>query len=564
MKSKKLYFLYFNFINVYLGLSQAQFRDISGPAGIQHSGNYIGVAVTDFDQDGRDDVFVSNRQGPDRLYRNMGNNSFAEVTQLLGLQTPQNTECALWLDVNHDGWQDLFLGQYESNCRLFLNINGQKLIDITAISGIENIGNVRACLANDVDLDGDLDIYVANLGKENALLINNGALHFENRILQSGATDSRLSMGATFFDYDRDGDADLYLIHDANQDFILYENDGTGNFKDISVKTKANFKSQGMGVSAGDFNNDGRMDLYITNLFDNALLICQPDGTYTDIAKSAGVNDNGMGWGNTYLDYNNDGWLDIYVCNDYYFSPYRNLLFENLGNMKFNNVASGTALASQNGSYGTAWLDIDGNGYQDIFIANYGKDGNKLFLNNATHPGNWIEFDFNLQRHNRFGIGTRIVVEANGQTWMQELAAGSGYASQNPQRLHFGLGPNTTIDRVVFYFPGGDLLEWSTLPANKRYTVTDDQVFTQTISIGNEEQVNVFLNSDHSLMYFTGTEHPLVFVRMTDLHGRFIHSQKSWEKEQGLKISQSLDNGIYLLQYKLKNRFETKKIIINN
>ncbi len=147
---------------------------------------------------------------------------------------------------------------------------------------------------------------------------------------------------------------------------------------------------------------------------------------------------------------------------------------------------------------------------------------------------------------------------------MQELAAGSGYASQNPQRLHFGLGPNTTIDRVVFYFPGGDQLEWSTLSANKRYTVTDDQVFTQTISIGNEEQVNVFLNSDHSLMYFTGTEHPLVFVRMTDLHGRMVLSQKSWEKEQGLKISQSLDNGIYLLQYKLKNRFETKKIIINN
>lgn len=563
MKIKKHYFLYFIFTYIYSGQAQGSFVEIGLLAGIRQAGNHIGVSVADFDRDGWDDVLVTNRNGANRLYRNLGNKQFEDVAPSLGLEHFGDSECALWLDINNDGWQDLFLGQYESNCRLYLNHSGKQFIDITHISGIQNTGNVRACLANDVDLDGDLDIYVTNLGKENALFINKGALQFENHIASSGATDSRLSMGATFFDYDQDGDSDLYLIHDANQEFILYENNGKGHFNNIAAQTNANFKSQGMGVSAGDVNGDGKMDLYITNLYDNALLICQPDGSFRDEAKTAGVNDAGMGWGSVLLDFDNDGWMDIHVCNDYYFSPYRNLLYRNQGNMKFTDVANGTSLASQQGSYGTAWLDVDRNGLQDLFVANFGSDGNRLYLNQNNTPGNWVSFEFDLFNHNRFGVGTRVVLEAGGKQLVQELTAGSGYASQNPSRLHFGLGNRDRIDRVIFHFPGGDQLEWSSLAANQRYVVTEDQVITKTITYERQVAVQFFTNQDQSALMYA-SEHPLVSVKLMDVYGKIIEEIESWQPGEWKPVSHGLSKGVYCLQYKINGRKAAAKIIINN
>ncbi len=545
------------------GQSIINYSDISSFAGINNTGYNIGVAVSDYNQDGWDDVYVSNRKGVNHLYRNNQNGTFTDVAQATGVAFAGGTECSVWADLNNDGLPDLFLGGYDVPCKLFLNKGPLGFEDITNASGIFNKQIVRACLASDVDLDGDLDLYISNLNAENALFINDGNLHFENKILESGAIDNRISMGATFFDYDDDGDADLYLIHDANQDFILYQNDGTGHFTDISVKTKANFKSQGMGVSAGDFNNDGRMDLYITNLFDNALLLHQADGTFKDIAKEAGVNDYGMGWGNVWLDCNNDGMRDIYVCNDFYFSPYRNLMYLNKSNSLFENVAINTALASHYGSYGNSWLDVNKDGKQDIFVANAGNDGNELFINTNTNPENWIEFDFRSKIGNLFGIGTKVMIQVNGVRYYQELISGSGYASQTPQRLHFGLGDQHKIDYGIIKWPGGFSTLVQNLDANKKYTISEDEVVeSENPSIAILWNMDIQYHPHSNEITFSSNQNASYQMQLLDLQSKPIYSC-SWKSDfHIIKLSKNLLAGYYFIRvFSGKNQF-LKKIFI--
>ena len=151
-------------------------RDSSNVSGIHKSGYHIGVAVSDYNLDGYDDVYVSNRLGANQLYRNNKNGTFTDVASALGLHYAAGTECAVWADLNNDGLPELFLGGADAPCKLFLNKGLAGFEDITTASGINNSKTVKACLASDVDLDGDLDLYLTQLNTENALFINDLSL----------------------------------------------------------------------------------------------------------------------------------------------------------------------------------------------------------------------------------------------------------------------------------------------------------------------------------------------------------------------------------------------------
>ncbi|MEZ4983701.1 MAG: VCBS repeat-containing protein [Saprospiraceae bacterium] len=315
---------------VYIAPAQ-QFIDKTAAAGLDglQDAN-ISLAVADYDNDGWDDIYVGRIGSANALLRNNGDGTFTNRAAIAGVAGNALTYTAVWGDLDNDGDQDLYVGNRDMPKTYYRNNGDGTFTDATLVSGLGNAGRARSLLLADVDSDGWLDVYVANLGQENSLYRNNGDGTFTDVTAEVGLSDPLLSMGAVFFDYDNDGDQDLYLTHDNNQPNILYENDGTGHFTDVSLASGAQIAAFGMGVDIGDVNNDGWLDLYITNLYENNLLLNQANGQFVDIAATAGVDDYGMGWGTAILtQITTDG--RIFMLSMIAISPLTNVLYRNLG-----------------------------------------------------------------------------------------------------------------------------------------------------------------------------------------------------------------------------------------
>lgn len=456
--------------------AQPLFFDGSASAGIDHPGRNFGVAFGDYDGDGADDIYISRHNAPNLLYQAIGNGQFAEVAAQAGIAHVGTTNMSAWGDFDNDGHLDLYLGNRDEPNILYHNNGDGTFTDISASAGVNSGHRTRAVLWGDVDRDGYIDLYVANLAAPNYLYHNNGDGTFTDITAAANAQDFGIAMGSLFFDYDNDGDLDLYLTHDANQPNILYRNDGTGNFEDVSVVSGANIAAQGMGVDFADINHDGFFDLYITNLYENVLLLSDGDDTFTEIGGPAGVDDLGMGWGTVFLDYDNDGYSDIYVSNDTYFAPFDNLLYRNLGNTTFEIVSEGTLLASPMAGYGVATGDVNSDGKPDLLLVNAGsQDGNQLFLNSTENAHHFVKVRLRGTESNTAAIGARVTVEANGQVQMDEVCAGMGYASQNSFTLHFGLGEAMFIDRLSIRWPNGEVEAYEGLAVDQHYFITEGE-----------------------------------------------------------------------------------------
>lgn len=471
----RLCFLLFA-LNVRLLTAQPLFFDGSDGAGIGHPGRNFGVAFGDYDGDGADDIYISRHNAPNLLYRAIGNGQFTEVAAQAGVAHVGTTNVSAWGDFDNDGHLDLYLGNRDEPNILYHNNGDGTFSDISVSAGINSGHRTRAVLWGDVDRDGLIDLYVANLAAPNYLYRNNGDGTFTDITAAANAQDFGIAMGSLFFDYDNDGDLDLYLTHDANQPNILYRNDGDGHFEDVSVASGANIAAQGMGVDFADINHDGFFDLYITNLYENVLLLSNGDGTFTETGGAAGVDDLGMGWGTVFLDYDNDGYSDIYVSNDTYFAPFDNLLYRNLGNTTFEIVSEGTPLSSPMAGYGVATGDVNSDGKPDLLLVNAGsQDGNQLFLNSTENGHHFIKVRLRGTESNAAAIGARVTVEVNGQVQMDEVCAGMGYASQNSFTLHFGLGEATVIDRLSIRWPNGAVEIYEGLAADQHYFITEGE-----------------------------------------------------------------------------------------
>ncbi len=458
-------------------MTQAQmtFSDMSNEANIDHGNRNSGVAVADYDGDGWQDVYVSVRDGANRLYRNQGDGSFMDVAPDLGLDYSQDTRTSGWGDINNDGYPDLYLGNnYEADL-LFINNGDGTFSDMTMAYGIDNIQRPYSILFSDINNDGWLDLYIANFQDQNKCYLNNGSGGFSDFTIPSGALDIQNNMGAVFFDYDKDGDQDLYLCHDGQAN-ILYENDGNGYFTDKSIASGLNFDGFGMGVDVGDINRDGHLDIYITNLFENALFLNNGNKTFTNIAASAGVDDYGMGWGTNFFDFDNDGWVDIHVANDSYFSDYNNIVYRNKGDNTFEKVLLSNPISSDKAAYGSACFDFDRNGLLDVFVANAGvsqDDRNQLFRNDSE-PKHFVGFKFKGVSSNAQAIGTKIeMVDEQGKRYYDEVTSGSGYASQNPGIHHFGLASAENIHSLIITWPSGLIQSLSNLPADHYYEISE-------------------------------------------------------------------------------------------
>ncbi len=434
-----------------------QFIEMTDEVGFRSPGQNQGVSIADVNSDGLDDIFITRKDQSNLLYINKGEFRFEEQASSYGLDYSGASQAALWIDFDNDSDLDLFLTRNPGSNIMYEN-ESNVFVDRTFELGLSHSGFVKSTNTVDIDNDGYLDLYISYFNEQNVLYKNIDGAAFINYTSASGVNDPGPSMGAVFFDFDNDGDQDLYQTHDANVANLLYENNGEGIFTDVSAKSNTDFAGFGMGVDAADLNNDGYLDLYITNLEENVLYINQKDGTFAELAGVTNTDDLGMGWGTFIFDCNNSGNQDIYLANESKFgvngiSTFKNLLYLNEGNLVFEEQAYQGGVQNIYSSYGAAYSDFDKDGLLDFVVANRGEEGNQIFYNVSSNA-NFVTFKLIGKESNHQAIGARVEVVADGRKLIREIKGGSGWISQNSDRLHFGLG-TSEIEAVKISWPSG-------------------------------------------------------------------------------------------------------------
>lgn len=457
------------------------FTNVSEEAGVSdRSAKGNGGCAADYDNDGDQDLFVAN-WGASKLFQNGGEGNFTDVTEFAGLGDPDSTYrsmgCA-WGDYDQDGFLDFVLVRHIDES------------DPDAFAKRFYYFGVRPLALFHNDKDGTFTNMTDLLGTTD--FPNRGEDGFGN------------IWGAGFqpgwVDFDNDGDLDLYVVNDFGayiQPNVLWRNDGPGpdglwKFVDISEISGANSAMFGMGLAVADYNNDGYLDFFMTNIGDNVLLTSNGDGrTFSDTAAAAGVavgtfrRQQRVSWGTVFFDYDNDGYEDLYVVSgwidtdDINRKDQPNLLFRNnRGDGTFTDVSSISGAADWGIGRGVAYADFNGDGCLDLYLANMGRSAQqgeqaRLFQNNCTWANNWLTIKTVGTDSNRDGIGARITLAADGNTQIREVTAGASNKSQNMLPVHFGLGKSEIVESIQVRWPSGTLQTLSNVQPNQVLIITE-------------------------------------------------------------------------------------------
>jgi hypothetical protein len=451
-----------------------KFSDVTERSGLGDTNYSLGVATADYDNDGDQDVYVSNF-GPNRLYRNNGDGTFSDVTKTAGVEdgTRKIGAGVAFLDIENDGDLDLFAAHY---------------VDFT----YENHRTVR--FNGHPAYAGPLDYRPTPF----SLFRNNGDGTFTDVSSDSGVGKSKgAGMGVVCFDAEGDGDTDIFVGND-NTGNSLFLNDGKGRFTEKAGLAGVAYDGAGrvqgsMGVECADMDNDGLLDLFVTTyqqesatLFRNA-----GKGLFDDATAQTRVGDGSLRhvkWGAGLVDFDNDGWRDIFIACGHlhdnvhlfdtttlYACP--SIVLRNGGassaSSKFVNVSekSGDGPLVKRSARGAAFDDLDNDGHIDVVILNSRRE--PTVLRNESARGNWLRVRLAGTKSNRDGIGAQVKVVAGDLTLVDEVRSGRGYQSDYGRRLHFGLGDRTKYDRVEVRWPNGRTNVVAGPAVNTALTITE-------------------------------------------------------------------------------------------
>jgi hypothetical protein len=448
------------------------FTDTTDKAGVGDIGWGMGVTIADYNNDGWDDIYVT-CLGPNHLLKNNGNGTFTDVTKKAGVGDPRWSTGAAFFDYDNDGKLDLFVANY---------------VDFD-VNNLPEFGQGRTCQFKGVPVQcGPRGLK----GAGDSLYHNNGDGTFTDVSKKAGVADldGYYGLGVIASDFDGDGLVDFFVANDSTPNF-LYRNNGDGTFKDIGFPSgtavNENGSEQGsMGVTLGDYDHDGRLDLFITNFDDdyNTLYHNDGKGSFTDVsyaAKVAAVSLPYVGWGTWFFDYDNDGWPDLLVVNGHVYPQLptyrqRNFVHHNNGDGTFSEVGAtlGAPFAEKRTGRGAAFGDIDNDGDVDLIINNL--DGPpQLLRNDGGNTGNSVLIKTVGVKSNRDGVGARVKVVSGDLTQIDEVHSGGSYLSQSDLRLHFGLAKRTKIDLIEVHWPSGIVDKIVDMGVNKILTVKEGQ-----------------------------------------------------------------------------------------
>jgi enediyne biosynthesis protein E4 len=478
-----------------------------------------GVAIFDYDNDGWPDIFLVNGttlegfpsgQAPtNHLYRNNHDGTFTDVTVKAGLADSGWGQGVCVGDYDNDGWEDLYVTDYGRN-RLYHNQNGV-FTEVAEKSGVAGTGKAwgTGCAFVDYDRDGLLDLVVANYvdfdvsnapapgerascvwkgvpvmcgprglpGAKNILYHNTGNGKFEDVTAKSkiDQTQAHYAFSVSTFDFDDDGWPDIYIACDSTAS-ILYHNNHDGTFTDVAVTAGAAFNEDGreqagMGSTIADYNGDGRLDVFKTNFSDDTATLYRNngDGTFDDVTYAAGLglHTQYLGWGTMFLDFDNDGWPDLLLVNGHVYpevdkqhlgSNYEEprILYHNNGNGTFTDISdqAGSGITAAHAGRGLAIGDLWNDGRISAVISNMNSTPS-LLVNQVRTKNHWIGLKLQGTKSNRDAIGAKVTMKAGSRIFVNEVRSGSSYDSNNDIRLHFGLGVATQVDSLQVRWPNG-------------------------------------------------------------------------------------------------------------
>ena len=465
---------------LYRNLSNGTFQDVAQELGVADvnkagTGVSMGAVWGDYDNDGFEDLFLY-KWGRPELFRNDGGRQFTRVSEQAGLPPWVNANTAIWFDYDGDGLLDLFIGGYYSENVDLWNLQTTKIMP----ESFE---------------------YAKNGGRK-YLYHNLGNGKFEEVSAQLGINSRRWALAAAAADLRGSGHQDLFVANDYGVS-ELYFNDGK-QFREVGEETGVGFAPKsGMTAAFGDVFNQGGYAIYVSNISEDGVLIqgnnlwAPREGTsgdglrYDNLARALGVEMGGWSWGMQFGDLNNDGTLDVYLTNGYvsadreksYWYDFSKVaggnssiigdaanwpamegrslsgyqqkrVWLNDGAGKFNDVAQAVGATDTYDGRSVAVADLWNRGVLDVIVTN--QRGPLLIYKNTVVPENkWIDFELEGTRTNRSALGAEVKVFWNGRRQVQTVSGGSGFCSQNQRRLHFGLGKNAQLEKVVIRWPSG-------------------------------------------------------------------------------------------------------------
>ena len=462
-----------SFTNAY---PQYTFSDVAPMLGVNDPGAAQGAVFLDVNNDGWLDIFLVNNNNQNKLWINSNGDTYTESSAAWGVNATipgRGLSCG---DFNNDGFIDVMVGSWLSPIILYKN-TGTTFVDCSSTAGVNFTGYGGAINWFDFNRDGRLDVLFANNGmppRYKYFFRNNDMLSFSNVAMTIGLSDSSSTLTVATADYDNDGDLDVFL---GTQSYpgsaftsILYRNNGNSTFTEVTASSGITTNYYIWGAEWGDYNNDGNLDLFLattTGLFQ--LYKNNGNGTFTDVASTVGISDGESGYSCAWLDYDNDGDLDLYIARGQSF-PDR--MYRNDGAM-FTEVAASIGLNDLQHSSCVTAGDFNNDGSVDLYVNNNGS-ANRLFRNSGG-PNKWVIFNLKGVTSNRSAIGSRVTIKTGALRQIREVEGGSGGKGQNSLPLEFGIGSATIIDSVIVRWTNGLVQRFANVNPNQIYTLVEGQ-----------------------------------------------------------------------------------------